>query len=72
MEDLALVMPVVPAPKKTPRVRAAKGGTVKEPRSKLPKKPPRPKTATKRAATTTKNDSGGENFDIDGFTDLDD
>ena len=72
MEDSVPMIPVILAPRKTTRVRVAKGETVKKPRSKLLKKPPSSKPTTKRAAAVAGNDSGGENFDIDGFTDLDD
>lgn len=58
-------MPVEPTPVKTPRARVAKGKTAK--RSQ------RSKTmVTKRAPPVVENDSGGEDFDIRGFTDLDD
>jgi len=64
VEDSIPTIPVVPAPVKIPRTRVAIGKTVKKrPTSKVP---------TKRAAPVTNNDSGGENFDIGGFTDLDD
>ena len=68
MEDV----PLTPVPAKAPRTRVAKGETVKRPRGKPPKKPQNSKGATKRIPVVAGKDSGGENFDIDGFTDLDD
>lgn len=69
-EDLIPMIPVVPTPRKTSRIRVTKGEIAKRPRGK--KTPNSSNATTKRAAAVTKNDSGGENFDIDGFTDLDD
>ena len=66
------MIPVVPAPRKIPRAQIVKGGTVKKPPGRPLKKPPSSKVTTKRTATVTNNDSGGENFEISGFTDLDD
>jgi len=66
------MIPVVPAPRKTQRAGVVKGKMVKKPRSGPPKKLPSSKVTAKRAAAVTENDSGVENFDIDGFTDLDD
>ena len=71
-EDLIPKIPVTPAPTKTPRARVAKGETVKRPRGRPPKKSTRSMAATKRAVAVAKDDSGSENFDINGFTDLDD
>jgi len=64
--------PAVPAPRKAPRSRIARDEIVKKPRGRPPKKPPSTKPTIKRAPAMTENISGGENFDIDGFTDLDD
>ena len=72
MEDIAPAIPVVPAPRKTPHTRVARDEIVKRPRGRPPKKPTRTRPTTKRATTVTEHDSEGENFDIDGFTDLDD
>ena len=71
-EDLIPTIYAIPVPVKTPRARVAKGGTVKRPRGKLPKKPPTSKVTTKRVVTVAGKDSAGESFDIGGFTDLDD
>ena len=71
-EDVVPTIPVVPVPKKAPRTRVAKGETIKRPRGRPPKKNPSSKATTKRAPAVIKNDSGGENFVIGGFTDLDD
>jgi len=72
MEDLVPIIPMAPAPRKTPRSRVARDGTVKKPRGRPPKNPPSTRPTTKRATVVTEDDSGGENFDIGGFTDLDD
>ena len=72
MEDIVPATPVVPAPRKTPRARVARDEIVKKPRGRPPKKPSSTKPTIKRAAAVAKNNSGGENFDIGGFTDLDD
>lgn len=72
-EDSVPMIPVMPVPKKASRVRTATGETAKRPRGRPPKKTPgSAKVVTKRAATVAKDDSEGENFDIGGFTDLDD
>ena len=70
-EGLMPTIPVELAPRKTPRPRAARGETAKRTRGKASKKTPSSKATTKQAAAMAKNDSGGENFDIGGFTDLD-
>ena len=71
-ENLAPTKPVKPAPGKTPRARIAKDVTVMKPPGRPPKKPPRSKVTTRRTAAVPKSNSGSENFDIGGFTDLDD
>lgn len=64
--------PAVPPPAKTPRTRATKAETAKRPRGRPPRKPPSSMIAAKRTADVTEKDSGGEAFDIGGFTDLSD
>ena len=59
------LMPVAPTPVKAPRIRVARGKRVK--RSQTSKA-----ITTKRAPPVVESDSGSENFDIGGFTDLDD
>ena len=71
MEDLIPTMPAVPVPVKAPRARVTKGETVKKPRGRPPKGPHNSKATIKRVPTVDVEDSGGENFDIGGFTDLD-
>jgi len=71
-EDLIPTIPVVPTLTKKPRAQVGKGETVKRPRGRSPKKPSCRKATTKRAVAASESDSGGENFDISGFTDLDD
>ena len=66
MEDL---ISVVPVPAKTPRVRVAKGEAVKRSRGRPPKKS---KATVKRVLAVAGKESGDENFDIGGFTDLED
>ena len=72
MEDLVPMVPVAPAPRKAPHARVARDEIVKKPRGNPSKKPLSTKPTVRRATAVTENDSGGENFDIDGFTDLDD
>ena len=72
MEDIVRTIPVVPSLRKKPRARVARDGIVKQSRGRPPKKPSSAKPTTKRATALTETNSGGENFDIDGFTDLDD
>jgi hypothetical protein len=71
-EDPIPIVPMLPIPAKAPRSRVVKGETIKRPRGRPPKKNPSSKVATKRAPVATKSDSGGEKFDVRGFTDLDD
>lgn len=68
------MVPAVPGRVKVPRARVAKDETVKRRPGRPPKtkKPPSSKVTTKRATAAIKTDSPGENFDISGFTDLDD
>jgi hypothetical protein len=68
MEDL---VPTIPVPAKMPRVRAKGGETVKRLRGRLPKKFDNSRTA-KRVPAVAGKESETENFDIGGFTDLDD
>lgn len=71
-EDLIPTMPVMPAPVKPPRVRIMEGEAVKRPRGRPSKKHIASNVTIKRAAVVAGNGSEGENFDIGGFTDLDD
>ena len=55
----------VPIPVKAPRHKVARVTTIKKPRSSKD-------TATQRVPPAIESDSGGENFDIGGFSGLDD
>jgi structure-specific endonuclease subunit SLX1 len=59
------LIPVVPTPAKAPRTRVAKDRTVKRSRNSKA-------ITTKRAPPVVEGNSGGETFDIGGFTDQDD
>lgn len=69
-EDLIPSIPLMPTSVKAPCPRVATSGVTKSGRP--PKKTPSSAFTTKVASAVTEGDSGCENFDIRGFTDLED
>ena len=70
-EDMTLAMSVMPTPVKSPRARIMEDEAIKRPRGRPPKKRIAPNITGKRADVAAGKDSEDENFDIGGYTDLD-